>query len=117
MSFSLKDIKKGNSSSALREPSCQKCLGKGHYTYECKSTERPYVARPSRTAQLKKPIKLKRQAPAKEKNLPAREGLADSVIAGEQRKRKEEGNDDIKAYNRERDGRRSNDRSSSRSPS
>ncbi|KAG7088438.1 hypothetical protein E1B28_012430 [Marasmius oreades] len=30
---------------------CQKCLGHGHYTYECKST-RPYISRPSRTQQL-----------------------------------------------------------------
>ncbi|KAH9042120.1 zinc knuckle-domain-containing protein [Lactarius pseudohatsudake] len=33
---------------------CQKCLRPGHFTYECKST-RPYVSRPSRTAQLENP--------------------------------------------------------------
>ncbi|KAI0917024.1 hypothetical protein AcW1_007672 [Taiwanofungus camphoratus] len=33
---------------------CQKCLGTGHFTYECKST-RPYVSRPSRTQQLENP--------------------------------------------------------------
>ncbi|KAF9942887.1 hypothetical protein BGZ65_001192, partial [Modicella reniformis] len=35
---------------------CQKCLEFGHYTYDCKA-ERVYKARPTRTQQLKKPIK------------------------------------------------------------
>ncbi|KAL5341710.1 zinc knuckle-domain-containing protein [Aspergillus crustosus] len=36
---------------------CQKCLKRGHYSYECKATtqERPYLARPSRTQQLQNP--------------------------------------------------------------
>ncbi|KAL6236433.1 zinc knuckle-domain-containing protein [Aspergillus navahoensis] len=36
---------------------CQKCLKRGHYSYECKATaqERPYLARPSRTQQLLNP--------------------------------------------------------------
>ncbi|TDL22221.1 hypothetical protein BD410DRAFT_840018 [Rickenella mellea] len=33
---------------------CQKCLGKGHFIYECKSS-RPYLSRPSRTKQLENP--------------------------------------------------------------
>ncbi|KAG2127790.1 zinc knuckle-domain-containing protein [Suillus cothurnatus] len=33
---------------------CQKCLGTGHFIFECKST-RPYVSRPSRTAMLENP--------------------------------------------------------------
>ncbi|KAI0720458.1 zinc knuckle-domain-containing protein [Cerioporus squamosus] len=33
---------------------CQKCLGTGHFTYECKGS-RPYVSRPSRTQILEKP--------------------------------------------------------------
>ncbi|KIK01872.1 hypothetical protein K443DRAFT_678016 [Laccaria amethystina LaAM-08-1] len=33
---------------------CQKCLGRGHFIYECKES-RPYVSRPSRTQQLEKP--------------------------------------------------------------
>jgi len=33
---------------------CQKCLGTGHFTYECKSS-RPYITRPSRTQQLENP--------------------------------------------------------------
>ncbi|PSR81830.1 zinc knuckle-domain-containing protein [Coniella lustricola] len=36
---------------------CQKCLKRGHYSYECKTQpqERPYKARPSRTQQLLNP--------------------------------------------------------------
>lgn len=36
---------------------CQKCLKRGHYSYECKAQllERPYKARPSRTQQLLNP--------------------------------------------------------------
>jgi len=33
---------------------CQKCLGRGHFIYECKGA-RPYVSRPSRTQQLENP--------------------------------------------------------------
>ncbi|KAG1774793.1 zinc knuckle-domain-containing protein [Suillus placidus] len=33
---------------------CQKCLGTGHFIFECKST-RPYVSRPSRTEVLENP--------------------------------------------------------------
>jgi hypothetical protein len=33
---------------------CQRCLGTGHFTYQCKNA-RPYVSRPSRTKQLAKP--------------------------------------------------------------
>jgi len=33
---------------------CQKCLGTGHFTYQCKNT-RPYVSRPSRTQELENP--------------------------------------------------------------
>ncbi|KAI1316367.1 hypothetical protein EDD11_010081 [Mortierella claussenii] len=35
---------------------CQKCLEYGHYTYDCKK-ERVYKPRPTRTQQLKKPMK------------------------------------------------------------
>jgi len=43
----------GNNPRATSSTVCQKCLGKGHFIYECKST-RPYVSRPSRTQQLAK---------------------------------------------------------------
>ncbi|KDR82887.1 hypothetical protein GALMADRAFT_58465 [Galerina marginata CBS 339.88] len=57
----------GRSSNQPRATSstiCQKCLGRGHFIYECKST-RPYVTRPSRTQQLENPrllAKLKADA-------------------------------------------------------
>ncbi|KAF6147304.1 hypothetical protein GIB67_009787 [Kingdonia uniflora] len=40
---------------------CQKCFGKGHWTFECKN-ERVYISRPSRTQQLKNP-KLRTKGP------------------------------------------------------
>ncbi|KAK5697017.1 hypothetical protein LTR17_024084 [Elasticomyces elasticus] len=46
-----------NRSKATATTLCQKCLKKGHYSYECTSAkqERPYVSRPSRTQQLLNP--------------------------------------------------------------
>ncbi|CAK8688457.1 unnamed protein product [Clavelina lepadiformis] len=38
------------------EVTCQKCLQKGHWTYECKN-ERKYVHRTSRSHQLSKHVK------------------------------------------------------------
>ena len=43
---------------------CQKCLQKGHYTYEC-SGKRKYLYRPSRTKFLKKKQKLSEEAQQK----------------------------------------------------
>ncbi|KAF2721464.1 hypothetical protein K431DRAFT_224268 [Polychaeton citri CBS 116435] len=36
---------------------CQKCLKRGHYTYECTAAQqdRPYMSRPSRSQQLSNP--------------------------------------------------------------
>jgi len=47
----------GGPSKASPNTLCQKCLKRGHYSYECKASaqERPYVARPSRTQQLLNP--------------------------------------------------------------
>ncbi|PYH41541.1 zinc finger CCHC-type containing 10 [Aspergillus saccharolyticus JOP 1030-1] len=44
-------------SKATASTLCQKCLQRGHYSYECKVTaqERPYMSRPSRTQQLQNP--------------------------------------------------------------
>ncbi|KAJ9124481.1 hypothetical protein QFC24_003272 [Naganishia onofrii] len=38
---------------------CQKCYGKGHYTYQCKNKAPVYRSRPSRTEQLVKGLKPK----------------------------------------------------------
>ncbi|KAM3420681.1 hypothetical protein BST61_g3936 [Cercospora zeina] len=47
----------GGPSKATPTTLCQKCLKKGHYTYECTATqqERPYISRPSRSQQLQNP--------------------------------------------------------------
>ena len=49
---------------------CQKCLEKGHWTYECKG-KRKHVDRPTRTEQLKKTLKQiesgKLESPAESK--------------------------------------------------
>jgi hypothetical protein len=51
-----------NASKATAQTTCQKCLKKGHYSYECKATlqDRPYASRPSRTQVLRNP-KLARE--------------------------------------------------------
>ncbi|KAI0754929.1 zinc knuckle-domain-containing protein [Daedaleopsis nitida] len=46
--------KSNNNPRASANTVCQKCLGTGHYTYECKGS-RPYVSRPSRTQMLENP--------------------------------------------------------------
>ncbi|KFM66352.1 Zinc finger CCHC domain-containing protein 10, partial [Stegodyphus mimosarum] len=43
---------------------CQKCLEKGHFTYEC-SGKRKYVSRPTRTAMLNKRLKTKDEDPSR----------------------------------------------------
>ena len=47
----------GGPSKATASTLCQKCLKRGHYSFECKAVaqERPYVSRPSRTQQLLNP--------------------------------------------------------------
>ena len=67
---------------------CQKCLKKGHYSYECKASaqERPYKSRPSRTQQLLNPQlkpKLTTEVPD---DLLRKKGIADSIL----RKKEEE---------------------------
>ncbi|KAH9997865.1 zinc knuckle-domain-containing protein [Russula vinacea] len=54
----------GNNPRATSSTVCQKCLRPGHFTYECKDT-RPYVSRPSRTAQLENPQLLLAAAKSK----------------------------------------------------
>lgn len=48
---------------------CQKCLEKGHWTYEC-TRKRKYVERPSRTQMLEKRIKqIQKQREDEEKTV------------------------------------------------
>ncbi|EIW80959.1 hypothetical protein CONPUDRAFT_39538, partial [Coniophora puteana RWD-64-598 SS2] len=49
--------KSNNNPRANASTVCQKCLGRGHFIYECKST-RPYISRPSRTEILENPKSL-----------------------------------------------------------
>jgi hypothetical protein len=74
-------------SKASADTLCQKCLKRGHYSYECKATaqERPYQSRPSRTQQLLNPKlkpKLTTQVP---EDLLRKKGVADEIL-----KKKEE---------------------------
>lgn len=47
----------GGPSKATSTTLCQKCLKRGHFSYECKASQqdRPYISRPSRTQQLANP--------------------------------------------------------------
>ncbi|KAJ4406033.1 hypothetical protein N0V91_004917 [Didymella pomorum] len=72
---------------------CQKCLQRGHYSYECKARaqDRPYKPRPSRTQQLLNP----RLAPALTIEVPTdlvrKKGVADDILAKKDVERKREG--------------------------
>ncbi|KAL4968989.1 zinc finger CCHC-type containing 10 [Aspergillus stella-maris] len=70
-------------SKATASTLCQKCLKRGHYSYECKVTaqERPYLARPSRTQQLQNP-KLRPQLTNNVLDDASRtQGTADALLA------------------------------------
>jgi len=70
---------------------CQKCLKKGHYSYECKAStqERPYMSRPSRTQQLLNPkLKPKLTSDAPNKLLTSK-GVADQQLAETEASRQE----------------------------
>ncbi|KAI0012245.1 zinc knuckle-domain-containing protein [Xylariaceae sp. FL0662B] len=49
--------RRGPSKATPASVQCQKCLKRGHYSYECKvsTQDRPYIPRPSRTQQLLNP--------------------------------------------------------------
>ncbi|KAH9881262.1 hypothetical protein J1614_001758 [Plenodomus biglobosus] len=75
-------------SKASADTLCQKCLKRGHYSYECKAPaqERPYKSRPSRTQQLLNPKlqpKLTTEVPTE---LLRKKGVADEIL----RKKEEE---------------------------
>ncbi|KAI2605860.1 zinc knuckle-domain-containing protein [Hypoxylon fragiforme] len=78
---------------------CQKCLKKGHYSYECKAStqERPYVSRPSRTQQLLNPKLAPKLASDVQDALAKQKGVADEELAKREaeraRKRELEDND------------------------
>ncbi|KAI5786030.1 zinc knuckle-domain-containing protein [Pyronema domesticum] len=84
------------SSKATPTTQCQKCLERGHYTYECKQTsnERPYISRPSRTQQLLNPKlrqSLNQDAPPTAFPLVAEpKGVADGILKKKEEERERE---------------------------
>ncbi|PSS27340.1 hypothetical protein M430DRAFT_38122 [Amorphotheca resinae ATCC 22711] len=73
----------GGPSKATASTTCQKCLKKGHYSYECKTViqERPYVSRPSRTQQLLNPKLAPKLTSDVPQDLLRKKGVADEQLA------------------------------------
>ncbi|KDQ06784.1 hypothetical protein BOTBODRAFT_120988 [Botryobasidium botryosum FD-172 SS1] len=69
---------------------CQKCLGTGHFIFECKNP-RPYASRPSRTKQLEKPevYGQKRDQPSVEvpEEFKTKKGVADKILEEKEKER------------------------------
>ncbi|KAH7345952.1 zinc knuckle-domain-containing protein [Pyrenochaeta sp. MPI-SDFR-AT-0127] len=77
-------------SKASNDTLCQKCLKRGHYSYECKASaqERPYTSRPSRTQQLLNP-KLKPKLTTDVPNdLLRKNGVANEILKKKEEDRK-----------------------------
>ncbi|KAK0249314.1 hypothetical protein LTS09_015576 [Friedmanniomyces endolithicus] len=76
-----------NRSKATATTLCQKCLKRGHFSYECTASkqDRPYVSRPSRTQQLLNPklapriVEATKPAVAEAKSSPKRVQKADDA--------------------------------------
>lgn len=94
MKKSIRTPYSGRSSKATSSTLCQKCLKKGHYSYECKAAtqERPYVSRPSRTQQLLNPKLIPKLSNEVPHDLLRKKGIADEQLAkfDEERGRKRE---------------------------
>ncbi|KAI1199667.1 zinc knuckle-domain-containing protein [Nemania serpens] len=75
--------RRGPSKSTPANVQCQKCLKRGHYSYECKVSgqERPYVSRPSRTQQLLNPKLVPKLASDAIDAVQKTKGLADQELA------------------------------------
>ncbi|KAH7419919.1 zinc knuckle-domain-containing protein [Cadophora sp. MPI-SDFR-AT-0126] len=73
----------GGPSKASATTLCQKCLKRGHYSYECKAVvqERPYVSRPSRTQQLLNPKLQPKLTSDIPQDLLRKKGVADELLA------------------------------------
>ena len=76
-------------SKATPQTLCQKCLKRGHYSYECKSSaqERPYASRPSRTQQLANPEFLPKLTSDVPNDLLRKKGIADEELAKKEAER------------------------------
>ncbi|WAO89570.1 Hypothetical protein NCS54_00696400 [Fusarium falciforme] len=90
----------GPSRSTPTNVQCQKCLKRGHYSYECKasSQERPYVSRPSRSQQFRNPKLVPKLTNDILNPLEKKQGVADEQLAKAEaeraRKREREERDD-----------------------
>ncbi|KAI1773503.1 hypothetical protein F4818DRAFT_422776 [Hypoxylon cercidicola] len=75
--------RRGPTKSTPASVQCQKCLKRGHYSYECKASaqERPYVPRPSRTQQLLNPKLVPKLASDVQDTLQKKKGVADEELA------------------------------------
>ncbi|KAI2627464.1 hypothetical protein GGS26DRAFT_561915 [Hypomontagnella submonticulosa] len=75
--------RRGPSKSTPANVQCQKCLKRGHYSYECKasSQERPYVSRPSRTQQLFNPKLVPKLTSDVPDTMQKQKGVADEELA------------------------------------
>lgn len=90
----------GGPSRASASTTCQKCLKKGHYSYECKANaqERPYVSRPSRTQQLSNPKLVPKLTSDVPQDLLKKRGIADEQLAKveqERGRKRERQNEDL----------------------
>lgn len=76
-------------SKASPQTLCQKCLKRGHYSYECKSStqERPYASRPSRSQQLTNPKLLPKLTSDVPNDLLRKKGVADEELAKKEAER------------------------------
>jgi len=79
----------GGPSKATATTLCQKCLKRGHYSYECKAVaqERPYVSRPSRTQQLLNPKLVPKLTSDVPQELLRKKGVADEQLAKAEQER------------------------------
>lgn len=95
---------------------CQKCLGTGHFIFDCKGS-RPYVSRPSRTQQLEQAKALaKKGGPSALNALGAtpsvevpeefkrKEGTANKILEQREKERKERERKEAKEKGKGKDG-------------
>ncbi|KAK4190607.1 zinc knuckle-domain-containing protein [Podospora australis] len=80
---------RGPSKATPANVQCQKCLKRGHYSYECKAStqERPYIPRPSRTQQLFNPKLLPKLQNAVPEGVEKKKGVADQELAKKEAER------------------------------
>ncbi|KAF8606696.1 hypothetical protein BDV93DRAFT_417409, partial [Ceratobasidium sp. AG-I] len=75
---------------ATADTVCQKCLQRGHFIYECKSTQ-PYKSRPSRSQMLENPALAKKRGDKPSVELPEefkkKTGVANKILEEKEKDR------------------------------